>query len=214
MPLIAIQEIPGDVSELSVCSIDLGFAKNQPSTGIAFGANDNMESAEMFFGEGVQLVNRWLEELVPKRRSHAVLILEAPLSMAMTADNNPCHRQIELPINYVPGHAPLSPKGWFYQAGANLSLGSTILLRQLHVPKKLKVLLVEGFYCRMGAGEPATPHVVVAQALITKLLENAGAALVTPSPETQGGTTRLLPGVEGIVDGIPGILLREGMRLR
>jgi hypothetical protein len=151
MPIIALQQITVDVSSLPSCAIDLGFSERGASIGISFYPINI--STDLRFGVGVSRVNKWINDLVSANQFRCVLILEAPLSMSMTKQGNPCHRDIELQRNYAAGHGPLSPKGWYYQAGANLSLGSTMFLRGLVVPRGLEIFLAEGFYCRINRNE-------------------------------------------------------------
>lgn len=201
--------LPHNIADLPACAIDLGFSESDTSVGIAFRPDFNGGGSELTFGDCINRVNDWLTH----QHNQCVIVVEAPLTMALTERGNPCHRHIELQRNYERGCAPRSPKGWYYQAGANLSLGSTILLRELRVPEGLIVLLVEGFYCSTTPDEVHASHQLVAESLLSRLHALAGQSLVTPRAEVCRGTVRLLPSLEDIVDGIPGILLREGLNM-
>jgi hypothetical protein len=219
------KRIPDDVSDLPACAIDLGFSELESSVGVAFYPNDGNSPTENQFGLGVVRVNNWLRDLAQKtsperakaeraNQTKCVLIVEAPLSMAMTQLGNPCHRQIELRRNYEKKASPRSPKGWYYQAGANLSVGSVVLLKALIVPECVDVQLIEGFYCSVSADESHSSHKDVAKDLLSRLITQNGEALVEPLAESDGGSVMLLPGLDGLVEGIPGVLLRDGLQLK
>lgn len=211
MPIVAFETpVPANIADIPVCAIDLGFSESDPSVGITCSPATDCEQDEFLFGDGVLLVNSWLENC----RRECVLIVEAPLSMAMTASGNPCHRQIELQRNYQPGRSPRSPKGWYYQAGANLSLGSSLFLQKLFVPDQLTVRLIEGFYCSVSPDEGHATHRDVAAHMVACLYASVGQSLVTPLAEVANGIVQLLPGLQGIVSGIPRVLLRDGLDIR
>ena len=196
---------------MRVSSIDLGFSEEEPTVGVVF--QPDADPPGETFGDGICRVNSWLARMAAENENQCILVIEAPLSMALTSHGNPCHRQIELQRNYALGASPRGPKGWYYQAGANLSLGSTIFLSNLVVPDGLKILLVEGFYCRVSPDESPASHQQVAERLLQRLL-HLKEPLVTPLPDEPQGTVRVLPGMENLVEGIPGILLRDGLQLK
>ena len=207
------QAIPPNGANIPVCAVDLGFAKEKLSLGIAF-SDRNEPVPGKSFGAGIEEVSTWLASVKNIGNTEAVLIIEAPLSMALTKANNPCHRQIELQRFYEENAAPVSPKGWFYQAGANLCLGSTIFLRNLTLPEGLKVWLIEGFYCSISLDEAHTDDPDVAALLVELFRDPANCGLVEPKAESGSEAVTLLPGLEEIVEGVPRILLRRELRLR
>ena len=158
------------------------------------------------------MVNNWLARLEEKNMKEAVLIVEAPLSIALTEAYNPCHRNIELQRNYE-GAAPRTPKGWFYQAGAILCLGSSVFLSKLQVPKSLMPInIVEGFYCSILRGEVHAGDKAVAEHLLECFL-NPVTILHEPQAESEDGSVFLLPGLDPLIDGIPSVLLRHELKL-
>ena len=146
------------------------------------------------------------------QRNKCLLLIEAPLSVALTPLGAPCHRQIELRSAYEKTGAPQSPKGWFYQAGANLSLGSIFFIRGLKVPEDLDVFLIEGFYCSIQRGTEHDSDAYVAEHLRDSLLAHSGKLLI--KPEAVDGKICPLPGLESLVNGIPAVLLRDGLTLK
>jgi hypothetical protein len=213
MPIIPIQQVPKDVKKWPVLVIDMGFSETNRSAGMASANSGTAPPEDHRFSEIIGEVNTHLENLAADGKNSAILILEAPLSAAFTHEGNPCHRQIELQRNYLPGQRPRSPKGWYYQAGANLSLGSIQFLRSLDIPKAFELHLAEAFYCSVQANENHPDHHAVATELLEAFRGMPGKPLVKPSPETAGGKVVSLPGLEELVPGIPGVLLRPGLEL-
>jgi hypothetical protein len=211
MPIIAYTNpVSTEIAKTPIFAVDLGFSESDPSVGFAYGQGTEIIAGEKIFGDCIAEINSWLQ----KQKNKCVLIVESPLTMALTAHGNPCHRQIELQRNYQRGRAPRSPKGWYYQAGANLSLGSSVFLQRLIVPQNLTVELIEGFYCSISPDERHADHREVAQHLMQRLYSLAGSELVVPQAETEGGAVYLLPGLEGSIGGIPPVLLRDGLEFR
>jgi hypothetical protein len=208
MPIYAFTNpVSTDVPRTPIFAIDLGFSESDPSVGFAYSDGTEIVNGELLFGDCISEINAWLR----KQTNTCILIVEAPLTMALTVNGNPCHRQIELQRNYQRGRAPRSPKGWYYQAGANLSLGSSVFLQKLLVPDNLILELIEGFYCSVSPDERHADHQEVARHLIRRLHSLVGSELVLPQAETEGGAVYLLPGLEGTINGIPPVLLRDGI---
>lgn len=214
MTFAAVQIVPPNISVTPACCIDLGFSELDASMGLYFREGFDVEPGEVIFAEGAKRTNIWLEKVAARNYGECVLVVEAPLSMALSQNGNPCHRHIELQRNYEKCGGPRSLKGWYYQAGANLSLGSVVLLRKLAIPSKLTVMLIEGFFCSIDPDEAHATHLRVAQDLLVRLDQMRGQQLVSPRPESQGGTLHILPGLEELVKEIPGILLRDGLQLK
>jgi hypothetical protein len=214
MAFRAIDTVPASIDAIPVCCIDLGFSEAETSLGLHFREGLAIESAEVGFAEGILRINDWLKAVAAAKHRECALVIEAPLSMALTSIGNPCHRHIELQRSYEVRCAPRSPKGWYYQAGANLCLGSVIFLRELTVPADLAVLLVEGFFCSISPDEAHPSHLRVAQDLLAQLDELRGQRLVSPQAASEGGTVRVLPGLDTLVTQVPGVLLRRGLQLR
>ena len=206
----ALQSIPENAMCIPICVIDLGFSERKPTLGIVFSHEET--ECSYTFGEGLIMVNNWLARLEEKNMTEAVLIVEAPLSMALTKAYNPCHRKIELQRNYE-GAAPRTPKGWFYQAGANLCLGSSVFLSKLSIPKFPKsVHIVEGFYCSISPGEVHAEDMAVAKHLL-KCFRTPGTKLHEPKAQSEDGSVFLLPGLDPLIEGIPSVLLRHELTL-
>jgi hypothetical protein len=195
------------------CAVDLGFATAQnASNGITFsdGINQVIPPTALCFSAAVALLNQTLLQFQGR---DATLILESPLSMAFDHAGNPCHRNVELGRNYRRGARPTTPKGWFYQAGANLTLGSVRFLRSLAIPDNVNVYLIEGFYCSIRPGEEHPPDQVVASILVEHFRSQDRAPLVQPLSETVGGPLQILHGLEDLVPFVPPVLLRPGLVL-
>ena len=212
MPFNPITNIPEDVGSLPICVLDLGFAEDRTSVGLAWNIPEETSEINQF-GAAISSVNSWLNARSAETQRRVVLLLEAPLSMAFTDNGNPCHRNLELQRNYAPGRAPRSPKGWWYQAGANLSLASIVFLRALEVPETVSVLLAEGFFCSISPDEQHPKDDEVARVLLTAIQEQAGLPLVVPKSEVNDGMVRVLPGLEGLITTVPGVLLRPELEL-
>ncbi len=197
---------------LPVCAVDLGFSKTKVSTGVSviLDGKNIVPPKPMQFATAIQAMNNLLE----CDHQGLVLILEAPLSFAFTGDGNPCHRHIELRRSYKARSGPISPKGWFYQAGATLSLASLVFLKRLQIPENVVVHLIEGFYCNITKNEchPADP--AVAEALAKQFCKRDRPPLIAPRSESCGGRIESLPGVPGLSDRVPPVLLRPELLLR
>jgi hypothetical protein len=206
-----IDHVPENVGSLPICCVDLGFSQHNPTTGLAF-SSEYGHSSCCVFDEAITRANAWLTACHDRQQTTCLLLIEAPLSVALTSSGAPCHRHIELCGAYEKSAAPQSPKGWFYQAGANLTLGSVFFIRGLKVPEGLSVYLIEGFYCSIEQGKKHDEDDFVAEHLRDLLLKRGGQPLV--KPQGVEGAIFLAPGLESLVNGIPAILLREGLALK
>ena len=146
-------------------------------------------------------------------------MLEAPLSRAFSADGCPCHRDLELHRNYLASGKLKSPKGWFYGAGACMSLAAVAVLEFLRSPEfpdseKAPLYLVEGFFSK-HAQEPTNikhGHKCVAAHLLREALKSPAPALHFPLSECGGALRPLSKVLMG--DLIPSILLRRELHLK
>lgn len=212
MPIISISSVPSDIVDRSVIVLDLGFSEKKPSVGIASAGIPSLKEPEpLSFGDAIVRLNEALSDLARTGMTSCVLAIEAPLSIALTTAGAPCHRNFELQKHFKVG--PASPKGWFYQAGANLTLGSTVLLRALNVPPGFTVHLCEAFYCAHEPGEVHPADEKVAAQLLAHLLASPGLALKEPKPDAPGGRIEVLPGLEGLIQDPPFVLLRKELEL-
>lgn len=209
MPILPINQIPLNVAEMDCYVFDLGFAREAQSVGVATTLAPP-PTGPMTFSAALDFLNARLENAA----AEVLLIMEAPLSMGRTQQGNPCHRNVELKRYYQRGASPRSPKGWYYQAGANLSLGSILFLQAIQIPDHVNVLLAEGFYCSILPDEGHADDQQVASQLLHHALDQPGADLVVPLPERQGGSVVPLPGLAELFGhGVPGVLLRPGLQL-
>lgn len=211
MPIV-VPETNFRSTDLPVCAVDLGFSKKKFTTGVNFihGSEQIIPPRTFVFSKAIAALN----EQFANTQHDIVLIVEAPLSIAFSADANPCHRQIELRRNYCARKSPISPKGWFYQAGANLSLASMFFIRGLDVPKDVTVHLIEGFYCNIVKNDthPADAH--VAETLVTHFQDEKRPDLVAPRPENSDGIMQALPGIPALDGKFPPVLLRPELKLK
>lgn len=111
--------------------VDIGFAQNKASSGIAIGES---EPQAMLYGE---LGSRIADE-VNKDSSPLNLLIEAPLSVAFNTNKCPTGRTIE--------KRGSETRYWYYGAGAATLLAATHLLRRLYdMRSDRKIRLFEGF---------------------------------------------------------------------
>ena len=213
MPIVSPSAIPENIAELSLIVLDLGFSEKKPSVGIASANVPGLVVQEpLSFGEAIICINEAFSMLAGSSVASCVLAIEAPLSIALTEAGAPCHRNFELQRHFTVG--PRSPKGWFYQAGANLTLGSTVLLRALKVPQNLRVFLCEAFYCSHEPGEVHAADEKVAAELLEHLRSSPGVSLKEPKPDTKGGRIEVLPGLENLIQDPPFVLMRKELELK
>lgn len=212
MPMLSLSSIPEDIVDRSVIVLDLGFSEKKPSVGMASAGVPGLKDREpLSFGDAIVRLNGALFDLAGTGVTSCVLAIEAPLSIALTTAGAPCHRNFELKKHFKIG--PTSPKGWFYQAGANLTLGSTVLLRALAVPQNFTVLVCEAFYCAHEPGEVHPADEKVAAELLAHLRASPGLSLKEPKPDAEGGRIEVLPGLEGLIQDPPFVLLRKELEL-
>jgi hypothetical protein len=217
--------IPEDVADYTICSIDMGFAKTQATVGLAFHlprseAWNKFDSTppESSFGDALKLLKDWL--LNPNQTSlkGRILILEAPLSRAFSDQECPCHRDVELRRNYFKDGKLKSPKGWFYGAGACMSLAAFTMLEFLQSLSfldsgEMHLHLIEGFYSKHSAegGDIKHTHTSVANHLLHETLKSPPPKLHFPRSECGRPLRSLSQELMG--DLIPSILLRRELQL-
>ena len=160
-------EVPS-LRDLFVLAIDLGFAKEKRSCGLAWRFPDrDVKGTKLRFGECVDQVFQLL-----KRQSKAVLIIEAPLPGLFSANGNPLERgDFE---KRQPGGK--TDRYWYSGPGAATCLAAVFFLRKLY--SKLReeksddtdtkeIVLYEGFESFKSAG---TDHVQDAKLLLNSFL--------------------------------------------
>ena len=138
-------ENAGDTEKLkdvSVMAIDVGFAqKGNKSCGIATNTGSKKQTAQrLSHAECVKGIVNWL-----RTNGDAVVILEAPLSVAFSNDN-PCPRGEFEQLRHE--GKVIQTRYWYSGPGACVTLGAMNILRHLHQTLKkenLTVHLAEGF---------------------------------------------------------------------
>ncbi len=124
-----------------VIAVDLGFAEQDESCGLAWRAGATTEQESCAFGACVRRIAKLVA--VEER---AALIVEAPLSGCFNPDGNPVARDYgETRAN---GRSLESGRGWYYGAGASVALGAVFLLRRLRdalATNGARLVLFEGF---------------------------------------------------------------------
>lgn len=104
-------------------AVDLGFAKEKPSCGLAWRAPDQpVKGMKLQFGECVKRVLQLLTD-----QSKAVLIIEAPLSGLFSADGNPVERG-DFEKRQDGGK---TNRYWYSGPGAATCLAAVFFLREL-----------------------------------------------------------------------------------
>jgi hypothetical protein len=174
------QELRVDMRGGLVVAVDLGFAEQDESCGIAWrrGATSDEASCKTFGG----CIRRVTELMAAEARS--ALIIEAPLSGCFNADGNPIARDYgETRAN---GRSLESGRGWYYGAGASVALGAVFFLRRIRDllgRSEVTITLFEGF---VSFKTKKTEHVDDARSLLGAFVGN----------ETRGHTVRAPMGGE------------------
>ena len=165
--------------------VDIGFAPDKPSCGIAIG---NQKAEEVRFAKLVEMV---VEEVKKPGRSEnpLYLLLEAPLSMAFTEDGNPWPRSFEAKPkkwNRVPGRfedlKDRTHRGWYRQAGAVTKGGAERLVWELRrCVRQREIRLFEGFVPRKkGDEQQPGDHAEVVETLRDVIKWKTGCPIVPP----------------------------------
>ena len=175
--------------------VDIGFAPDQPSCGIAIG---NGKAEEITFADLVKAVVEVVEK--PDRSENPLnLLLEAPLSMAFTKDGNPWPRSFEAKPekwNQVPRWfedlKDSTHRGWYRQAGPLTMAGAARLIWKLHRCKRQReVQLFEGFAPRKkGSKSQKGDHAKVVEMLREVVKTKTDCSIVYPCEITAAYTTR------------------------
>lgn len=139
-------------------AIDVGFG-NSSSSGIAWSRSLSEKTTSLItdFGSCVDDILRLTED-----DSEFNLILEAPLFGAFDDDGNPVGR---LPLEKKNG----TTRYWYLQAGANVGLGASFLLRELaNRADGTAIHIFEGF---VSFKDSVTDHKEDAELLLEELQE-------------------------------------------
>lgn len=174
------QELRVDMRGGLVVAVDLGFAEQDETCGIAWrsGATTDEASCKTFGG----CIRQIAELMAAETRS--ALIIEAPLSGCFNADGNPIARDYgETNAN---GRSLESGRGWYYGAGASVALGAVFFLRRIRDllgRSEVTIMLFEGF---VSFKTKKSEHVDDARALLGAFVGN----------ETRGHTVRAPTGGE------------------
>lgn len=133
-------EIPG-LADLSIITIDLGFAEKSRSCGIASRTSDGRLGSDCFrFGQCVEKTAAFLSS-----NANSVLIVEAPLSGLLNERGNPVGRKLFEKIS-IDGKSV--SRYWYVGAGAAVSLGALFFFSRLALllgSESGVVNVVEGF---------------------------------------------------------------------
>ena len=183
--------------------VDIGFSSTEESCGVAIG---NVEAEEVKFANLVKIAVSKVTE-VEKPNTPLNLLLEAPLSIAFTADGNPTARFFESKTNSKPlEFARLmdgTHRGWYYNAGANTMAGAVRLIWELRkCMRRREIRLFEGFAPRESKeeGNKSSPgdHAKVADKLRDVVKGEIVCPIVHPYQITDGRRSAHLWPITGI----------------
>jgi ribonuclease HI len=156
-----------------VIAIDLGFSEKAATCGVAWRSDAaKTEIRATTFAECVSLV----AELIRRGPAGEVaLILEAPLSGCFNAEGNPIARDFD--AKRGDGRSLESGRGWYYGAGASVTLAAVFFLRRLRdalaaTDADVTVSLFEGF---VTFKQQATEHTDDARRLLEHFVSDDGA---------------------------------------
>ena len=179
--------------------VDIGFAREQASSGIAIGES---EPHAVHYGE---LGPRIADE-VDKDSCPLNLLIEAPLSVAFSASGCPTGRTIE--------KRGSDTRYWYSGAGASTLLAATHLLRRLYdMRSDRKIRLFEGFASFKPKGNRSSHATDVAKLRKVAWGESDEGKIVGPGALRMCGsdTLRSAFATAGMDFGIPPVVvLHEG----
>jgi hypothetical protein len=195
------KELRDQLRDALVIAVDLGFAEQDESCGLAWrGEGESGQAACTFGGCG----RRIAELIATGSHRRAALIVEAPLSGCFNADGNPVARDYgEQRAN---GGSLESGRGWYYGAGACVALGAVFFLRRLRdvlAIGDVTIVLFEGF---VSFKATKSEHVEDARKLLDAFIGDELGGYTVRAP-TGGAMVTALDVLGESADGAPLVLM-------